>query len=185
MSFLPYLFVSQVIGDGMDPHTTPVSAIMTRDPMVTIDTTSATEALTKMPVCNDEGDMIGLLDITQVFYELLKKLERACCSSQKLYDPIEGVQSEFSNGMRGATPGAVNPLMVYVEALRNKISSPDLGLILDARTSAATVGNDGRWIAGIFTSKDIVLRVIAAGLDARTCSVVRVMTPHPRRPFQA
>jgi CBS domain-containing protein len=34
-------------------------------------------------------------------------------------------------------------------------------------------------IAGIFTSKDIVLRVIAAGLDAQRCSVVRVMTPHP------
>lgn len=34
-------------------------------------------------------------------------------------------------------------------------------------------------IAGIFTSKDIVLRVIAAGLDPSRCSVVRVMTPHP------
>ena len=37
-----------MIGDGMDPRTTPVSAIMTRNPMVTIDTTSATEALTTM-----------------------------------------------------------------------------------------------------------------------------------------
>jgi CBS domain-containing protein len=34
-------------------------------------------------------------------------------------------------------------------------------------------------IAGIFTSKDVVLRVIAAGLEASRCSVVRVMTPHP------
>jgi CBS domain-containing protein len=34
-------------------------------------------------------------------------------------------------------------------------------------------------IVGIFTSKDIVLRVIAAGLDPGRCSVVRVMTPHP------
>ena len=34
-------------------------------------------------------------------------------------------------------------------------------------------------IVGIFTSKDVVLRVIAAGLDAGRCSVVRVMTPHP------
>lgn len=93
--------------------------------------------------------------------------------------------------------------MAYVEALRDKMSFPDLGSILDARTTAATVGvktsvkdaarlmrehhttavcvmeNDGKKIAGIFTSKDVVLRVIAAGLDARTCSVVRVMTPHP------
>ncbi|PLW30653.1 hypothetical protein PCASD_15148 [Puccinia coronata f. sp. avenae] len=201
----------RVIGDGMDPRTTPVSAIMTPNPMVTRDTTSATEALTTMvtrgfrhlPVCNEEGDVIGLLDITKVFHESLEKLERAYGSSQKLYNAIEGVQSEFGSGTSGSHPGASNPLMAYVEALRNKMSFPDLGSILDARTSAATVGvktsvkeaavlmrehhttavcvmeNDGRKIAGIFTSKDIVLRVIAAGLDARTCSVVRVMTPHP------
>lgn len=28
-------------------------------------------------------------------------------------------------------------------------------------------------------SKDVVLRVIAAGLNPENCSVVRVMTPHP------
>jgi CBS domain-containing protein len=44
-------------------------------------------------------------------------------------------------------------------------------------TSPNAVGQNR--IAGIFTSKDIVLRVIAAGLDAGRCSVVRVMTPHP------
>jgi CBS domain-containing protein len=48
----------------------------------------------------------------------------------------------------------------------------------------ATIGPPGSnpglpRIAGIFTSKDIVLRVIAAGLDSGRCSVVRVMTPHP------
>jgi CBS domain-containing protein len=49
-------------------------------------------------------------------------------------------------------------------------------------TSAASGTSSGVGmpkIAGIFTSKDIVLRVIAAGLDASRCSVVRVMTPHP------
>lgn len=40
-------------------------------------------------------------------------------------------------------------------------------------------GAPGTKIAGIFTSKDVVLRVIAAGLDPGRCSVVRVMTPHP------
>jgi CBS domain-containing protein len=34
-------------------------------------------------------------------------------------------------------------------------------------------------LGGIFTTKDIVLRVIAAGLDPITTSVIRVMTPHP------
>lgn len=92
--------------------------------------------------------------------------------------------------------------MSYVEALREKMSFPDLGSILDARTQAVTVSvktsvrdaarlmrenrttavcvlEETGKLAGIFTSKDIVLRVIAAGLDSKTCSVVRVMTPHP------
>lgn len=38
----------QVTAEGLDPHTTPVSLIMTRGPMVTRDTTSATEALELM-----------------------------------------------------------------------------------------------------------------------------------------
>lgn len=38
----------QVTAEGLDPHTTPVSQIMTRNPMVTRDTTSATEALELM-----------------------------------------------------------------------------------------------------------------------------------------
>lgn len=97
--------------------------------------------------------------------------------------------------------------MSYVEALREKMSFPTLDSILDARTEPITVSvktsvreaarlmrehrttavcvmedtpvNGQPKLAGIFTSKDIVLRVIAAGLDAKTCSVVRVMTPHP------
>ena len=206
---------------------------MTANPMVTRDTTSATEALQTMvtrgfrhlvrpplspssaqsstrpnpdlaprlqPVCNEEGDVVGLLDITKVFHESLEKLEKAYGSSQRLYSALEGAQEQFG----GVDAGASNPLLAYVQALRDKMSFPDLGSILDARTTAATVGvktsvreaarimrekrttavcvmegADMKKIAGIFTSKDVVLRVIAAGLDAKTCSVVRVMTPHP------
>ncbi|BGP37094.1 hypothetical protein JCM10450v2_001002 [Rhodotorula kratochvilovae] len=198
----------RVVGDGLDPRTTPVSAIMTANPMVTRDTTSATDALQTMvtrgfrhlPVCNEEGDVVGLLDITKVFHESLEKLEKAYGSSQRLYSALEGAQEQFG----GVDAGASNPLLAYVQALRDKMSFPDLGSILDARTTAATVGVktsvreaarimrekrttavcvmegvDNKKIAGIFTSKDVVLRVIAAGLDAKTCSVVRVMTPHP------
>lgn len=134
----------------------------------------------------------------------MEKLERAYGSSQQLYNALEGVQSEWS--------GANAALVAYVEQIRESMAAPDLGSLLDARTAAVTIsvktsvreaarmmrehrttavivldnvitpGETPR-IAGIFTSKDIVLRVIAAGLDARTCSVVRVMTPHPSTAF--
>ncbi|PWN51916.1 CBS-domain-containing protein [Violaceomyces palustris] len=215
----------RVVSAGLDARTTPVSAIMTRSPMVTRDTTSATEALNTMvtrgfrhlPVCNEEGDVVGLLDIAKVFYEALEKLERAHGSSQKLYNALEGVQSEWG----GSAAGPQSAMLQYVEALRQKMSIPDLTSILDSRTLPCTVGvrttvqqaaklmkehhttavcvmestsGPGQGaiggtpgaggivtgkIAGIFTSKDVVLRVIAAGLDPKTCSVVRVMTPHP------
>lgn len=179
--------------------------------MVTRDTMSATDALNTMvtrgfrhlPVCNDEGDIVGLLDIAKVFYEALEKLERAHGSSQKLYHALEGVQNEWGTG----TVGPQNAMMTYIEALREKMALPDLSSILDEGTAPCTVsvrtsvfeaskimkqyrttavcvmegavdGYGGK-IAGIFTSKDVVLRVIAAGLNPRTCSVVRVMTPHP------
>lgn len=203
----------QVVAAGSDARSTPVSAIMTRNPMVTRDSTSATDALNTMvtrgfrhlPVCNEEGDVVGLLDIAKVFYEALEKLERAHGSSQKLYTALEGVQNEWGPTASGGQ--GQNAMMAYVEALRQKMSLPDLTTILDSRTLPCTVGvrttvcdaakmmkehhttavcvmeggtggTTGK-IAGIFTSKDVVLRVIAAGLDPKTCSVVRVMTPHP------
>ncbi|KAI0343922.1 CBS-domain-containing protein [Trametopsis cervina] len=208
----------RVTAEGLDPHTTPVSAIMTRSPMVTRDTTSATEALQLMvtrhfrhlPVCNEEGNVVGLLDITKVFHEALDKVERSSSASEKLYTALAGVQSELGGGMASNPQTAA--MLSYVEALREKTALPDLTTVMDSRTEPATVGprttvkevaklmKDRRTtavcvmesptttpggvavlprIAGIFTSKDIVLRVIAAGLDAGRCSVVRVMTPHP------
>ncbi|KIK97668.1 hypothetical protein PAXRUDRAFT_135883 [Paxillus rubicundulus Ve08.2h10] len=205
----------RVTADGLDPHSTPVSQIMTRNPMVTRDTTSATEALQLMvqrhfrhlPVCNEEGNVVGLLDITKVFHEALNKVERSSSASEKLYHALAGVQSELGPGM-SANPQAA-AMLAYVDALREKTALPDLTTVMDSRTQPATVtpkttvrevaklmkerrvtavcvmenapGSDSVQpkIAGIFTSKDIVLRVIAAGLDAGICSVIRVMTPHP------
>lgn len=193
----------RVVGDGLDYRTTSVSQIMTKNPMLTRSDTSATDALNTMvsrgfrhlPVCNEEGDVVGLLDITKVFHEALEKLERAYESSSKLYSALEGVQSEWASGNQPMQ------LINYVEQLREKMSSPDLTTVMDGdppamvtvrtsvkeaammmkerHTTAVCVMDSSNAIAGIFTSKDIVLRVIAAGLDPRTCSVVRVMTPHP------
>lgn len=199
--------------------------------MVTRDTTSATEALQLMvqrhfrhlvrhsftcdvirsnfasqPVCNEDGNVVGLLDITKVFHEAVDKVERSSSASEKLYNALAGVQTEMG-GI--STNPQTTAMLAYVEALREKTALPDLTTVMDSRTQPATVGPKATVrevakimrekrvtavcvmenaiggapgatrIAGIFTSKDIVLRVIAAGLDSGRCSVVRVMTPHP------
>ncbi|ORX35715.1 hypothetical protein BD324DRAFT_581734 [Kockovaella imperatae] len=213
----------RVTAEGLDPRLTTVAQIMTKNPMVTRDTTSATEALQLMvsrgfrhlPVCNEDGDVVGLLDITKVFHEALAKVERGSSATSQLSAALAGVQSELGPGMASNPQAAA--MMAYVDSLREKMSLPDLTTVLDPRmnppivtprttvrdaaklmkerrttavcvmesnngssvlSGASGAGGHSR-IAGIFTSKDIVLRVIAAGLDATRCSVVRVMTPHP------
>ncbi|CAO3694018.1 unnamed protein product [Rhizopus microsporus] len=190
----------RVVADNLDARSTTVAEIMTRNPMCVTADTSAQDALNLMvsrgfrhlPVCNEEGDIFGLLDITKCIYEALHKMEKAYGSSRKLYDALEGVEREWAN--------SPVQLVQYMEALKDKMSCPDLTTVLDhaepvqvamktqvrevARlmkeyhTTAVLVMDHGG-LAGIFTSKDIVLRVIAAGLAPDSCSVVRVMTPHP------
>ncbi|KKK14812.1 hypothetical protein P175DRAFT_0447002 [Aspergillus ochraceoroseus IBT 24754] len=191
----------RVVGAGLKARDITVAEIMTKNPLCARTDTSATDALDLMvrkgfrhlPVMDENQDISGVLDITKCFYDAMEKLERAYSSSRKLYDALEGVQSEL---------GSTQPQQViqYVEALRQKMSGPTLETVLDGlppttvsvrttvkeaasmmkenHTTALLVQDQGS-ITGIFTSKDIVLRVIAPGLDPATCSVVRVMTPHP------
>ncbi|KAG1449574.1 hypothetical protein G6F46_010848 [Rhizopus delemar] len=190
----------RVVAESLDARNTTVAKIMTKGPMCVTSDTSATDALNLMvsrgfrhlPVCNEEGDIFGLLDITKCLYEALDKMERAFGSSRKLYDALEGVEKEWNN--------SPIQLVQYMEALRDKMECPDLSTVLDGHAppevnvktnvrevarmmkeyhTTAVLVTDREGLAGIFTTKDVVLRVIAPGLNPENCSVVRVMTPHP------
>ncbi|KAK1976500.1 hypothetical protein LZ30DRAFT_734478 [Colletotrichum cereale] len=191
----------RVVGAGQKPSHITIAEIMTKNPLCARTDTSATDALDLMvrkgfrhlPVMDENQDISGILDITKCFYDAMEKLERAYSSSRRLYDALEGVQSELGTSQP-------QQIIQYVEALRSKMSGPTLESVLDGRppttvsvrtsvreaaqmmkenrTTAVLVQDQGA-ITGIFTSKDVVLRVIAPGLDPATCSVVRVMTPHP------
>lgn len=191
----------RVVGAGIKARDVTIEHIMTKNPLCARTDTSATDALDLMvrkgfrhlPVMDENQDISGILDITKCFYEAMEKLERAYSSSRKLYDALEGVQSELGSSQP-------QQIIQYVEALRQKMSGPTLDSVLNGmppttvsvrtsvkeaaqlmkenHTTAVLVQDQGS-ITGIFTSKDVVLRVIAPGLDPATCSVVRVMTPHP------
>lgn len=191
----------KIVGSGVNAKSRTIADIMTKDPLCAQTDTSATEALNLMvtrgfrhlPVMDENHDIAGVLDITKCFYEAMQRLERAYESSRKLHDALEGVQSEL--GM-----SQPSQIINYVEALRARTEGPDLESVLDGSLpvfidarmpvsdaaslmkdhhTTAVLVTDQNNISGIFTSKDVVLRVLAAGLDPRTCSVVRVMTPQP------
>ncbi|KAF2018444.1 CBS and PB1 domain-containing protein [Aaosphaeria arxii CBS 175.79] len=191
----------RVVGAGIKARDITIEEIMTKNPLCAKTDTSATDALDLMvrkgfrhlPVMDENHDISGILDITKCFYDAMEKLERAYSSSRKLYDALEGVQAELGSSQP-------QQIIQYVEAIRSKMSGPTLETVLNGlppvtvsvrtsvkeaaslmkenHTTAVLVQDQGQ-ITGIFTSKDVVLRVIAAGLDPSTCSVVRVMTPHP------
>ncbi|PNS16021.1 Meiotically up-regulated protein 70 protein [Sphaceloma murrayae] len=191
----------RVVGEGIKANTVTIDQIMTKNPLCAKTDTSATDALDLMvrkgfrhlPVMDENHDISGILDITKCFYDAMEKLERAYSSSRKLYDALEGVQAELGSSQP-------QQIIQYVEAIRHKMSGPTLESVLNGlppttvsvrtsvkeaaalmkenHTTAVLVQDQGS-ITGIFTSKDVVLRVIAAGLDPANCSVVRVMTPHP------
>ncbi len=50
----------------------------------------------------------------------------------------------------------------------------------DARVGAVAVVDDDELLCGIFTERDLMIRVVAAGLDAQGTRVGEVMTPHPK-----
>lgn len=191
----------RVVGAGIKARDITIDQIMTRNPLCAKTDTSATDALDLMvrkgfrhlPVMDEDHNISGVLDITKCFYDAMEKLERAYSSSKTLYDALQGVQSELGSSQP-------QQIIQYVEALRQKMSGPTLESVLpdhppatvsvrtsvkeaaiimkEHHTTAVLVQDQGA-ITGIFTSKDVVLRVIAAGLDPANCSVVRVMTPHP------
>ena len=191
----------RVVGAGVKATAVSIADIMTKNPLCAKTDTSATDALDLMvrkgfrhlPVMDENHDISGILDITKCFYDAMEKLERAYASSRALYDAVQGVQAELGSSQP-------QQIIQYVEALRQKMSGPTLESVLNGlppatvsvrttvkeaaqimkehHTTAVLVQDQGS-ITGIFTSKDVVLRVIAAGLEPEKTSVVRVMTPHP------
>jgi hypothetical protein len=136
-------------------------------------------------------NVVGLLDITKCVFERLHDLERKVNEDANIVAAMEALER------RG------NIERDHVEQMKAAHGCPELSVILSkeggdavpevsvkasVRDAAKVMkefhqtailivsamdGDDK--LGGIFTTKDIVLRVIAAGLDPNTTSVVRVM----------
>ncbi|CAI4214720.1 unnamed protein product [Parascedosporium putredinis] len=121
----------RVVGAGLKAGSVTIADIMTKNPLCARTDTSATDALDLMvrkgfrhlPVMDENQDISGVLDITKCFYDAMEKLERAYSSSRKLYDALEGVQSELGTSQP-------QQIIQYVEALRSKMSGPTLESVL-------------------------------------------------------
>ncbi|XP_051119675.1 CBS domain-containing protein CBSCBSPB1-like isoform X2 [Andrographis paniculata] len=180
---------------------TPVSIVMTRNPVFVLADTLAVEALQKMvqgkfrhlPVV-DNGEVIALLDITKCLYDAIARMERTAEKGKAIAAAVEGVEKQWGASVSGQS--------TFVETLRNRMFRPSISTIiseenskfvmvdpsetvlvaakkiLELRASCAVVTVEGK-PRGILTSRDMLMRVIAQDLPPESTPVEKVMTPNP------
>ncbi|XP_059440925.1 CBS domain-containing protein CBSCBSPB5-like [Corylus avellana] len=191
---------TRVIAQEVNLENTPVSKVMTKNPVFVLSDTLAVEALQKMvqgkfrhlPVV-ENGEVIALLDIAKCLYDAIARMERAAEKGKAIAAAVEGVEKHWGTSISGPN--------TFIETLREQMFRPSLSTIilenskvvtvsptetvlvtakkmLELRLSCAVVTIDDK-PRGILTSKDILMRVIAQNLPPESTLVDKVMTPNP------
>ncbi|CDK26965.1 unnamed protein product [Kuraishia capsulata CBS 1993] len=225
----------RVVASGLDPYETQVKDIMTRKPLVS-HVSNPHEALRLMvkkkvrhlPLVDDFGAVVGMLNITKCSYQAMVRLERDSLEAEKLQSTFQEIQidgdsseSRFTLINREDSPidadyniiqqkqklynDLYNDFRKLIELmeqpnLRDVLNDSSLEIVppifIDARTTvlkAAQILKERKTTAllicdssemftepiGIFTSKDIVFRVLATEINPAATSVARVMTSSP------
>ncbi|EJK66050.1 hypothetical protein THAOC_13058, partial [Thalassiosira oceanica] len=195
----------RVVAKQLPAKSTNVSNVMTVNPTCVSMNHSAMDALVTMvenrfrhlPVTDDNGAVVGVLDIAKCLTDAISKLERA---QDKSGSGAEETAKQVANLSAGDHAAALQALLapLLAQALGGN-SSPTLRSVLagkpstivspnstlqtvglmmaEARKSALIV--DGTQLVGIFGFKDMMTRVIAEELPLDTTFVSQVMTPNP------
>ncbi|XP_064937756.1 CBS domain-containing protein CBSCBSPB5-like isoform X2 [Musa acuminata AAA Group] len=191
---------TRVIASELVLQDTPVSKVMTRNPIFVLSDMLAEEALQKMvlgkfrhlPVV-ENGEVIALLDIAKCLYDAIARLERTAEKGKAIQVTVEGVEKNWGTSISG--PGT------FIEALRERVFQPSLSTIVQGNSKHLTVSptesvlattkkmvefqmssaivTSGNKPLGILTSRDILMRVAAKNLSPDTTAVEKVMTPNP------
>jgi CBS domain-containing protein len=184
-----------------------VSKVMTSNPTVVAMSDPAMDALTTMvenhfrhlPVVDDHGAVVGVLDIAKCLNDAISKLEKA---EQKSSSAAEDAVKQMAalQGAGGQQAAMLTQLLgpLMAQAFGNKASptlrsllagkpstivSPETSLLetavvmSDARKAALVV--DKGKLVGIFGFKDMMTRAVAKELDLEHTAVQTVMTPDP------
>ncbi|KAL8159356.1 hypothetical protein V2J09_000893 [Rumex salicifolius] len=127
---------TKVIACELNLVETPVSEVMTRNPVFVLSDTLAVEALQKMvkgkfrhlPVV-ENGEVIALLDIAKCLYDAIARMERASEKGKAIAAAVEGVEKSW--GPSGSS--------TFIEALREQIFRPSLSNVISEHSKFITV----------------------------------------------
>lgn len=120
---------TRVVARELDLETTPVSAVMTRNPVFVISDTLAVEALQKMvqgkfrhlPVV-ENGEVIAILDIAKCLYDAIARMERAAEKGKAIAAAVEGVEKHWGTSVSGSN--------TFIETLRERLFKPTLSTFI-------------------------------------------------------
>jgi len=196
----------RVVAKQLSASTTIVSSVMTANPTCVTMSDSAMDALITMvenrfrhlPVTDDNGAIVGVLDIAKCLNDAITKLERTQeKNASSTDDTLKQMASlQGAGGQAAALQALLAPLLA--QALGGK-SSPTLRSVLAGKPSTivsprATLQETGTMMAearkaalvvednvlvGIFGFKDMMTRAIAKELPLELTAVSSVMTPNP------
>ncbi|TKW07351.1 hypothetical protein SEVIR_7G299900v4 [Setaria viridis] len=191
---------TRVIAEGLRVEQTIMSKIMTRNPTYVMSDSLAIEALQKMvqgkfrhlPVV-ENGEVIAMLDIAKCLYDAIARLEKAAEQGSAIAAAVEGVERQLGGNF--SAPSAL------IETLRERMFKPSLSTIITENTKVAivlptdpvcvaaqkmrefrvnsVVVATGNTLQGIFTSKDVLMRVVAQNISPELTLVEKVMTANP------
>jgi len=198
----------RVVAKNVDPQTVSVSEVMSPNPTCVSLSDSATDALSLMvenrfrnlPVIDDHGGVVGILDIAKCLNIIITKLEKAQNNSNNTAEDVVN-QVVTQQGASGAQAAALQSLLgglmsqvlggQTVPTLRSLLqgkpstivrpetSIRDAGQLMAENRHAALVVKEDGCLAGIFSFKDMMNRAVAKELDLDTRPVSDVMTPEP------
>ncbi|KAL5227267.1 hypothetical protein ABZP36_015532 [Zizania latifolia] len=191
---------TRVIARELKLEETPVSKVMTRNPLFVLSDTLAVEALQKMvqgkfrhlPVV-ENGEVIALLDIAKCLYDAIARMERAAEKGKAIAAAVEGVEKHWGASVSGPN--------TFIETLRERMFRPSLSTIISENSKVVTVAPTDTVLTaskkmlelkvssavvaienkpgGILTSRDILMRVVAQNLSPESTTVEKVMTQSP------
>ncbi|KAL5224099.1 hypothetical protein ABZP36_010738 [Zizania latifolia] len=191
---------TRVVAEGLRVEQTIMSKIMTRNPTYAMSDMLAIEALQKMvqgkfrhlPVV-ENGEVIAMLDIAKCLYDAISRLEKAAEQGSAIAAAVEGVERQLG--------GNFSAPYAFIETLRERMFKPSLSTIVTEGSKIAIVSpsdpvyvatqkmrefrvnsvvvTTGNTLQGIFTSKDLLMRVVAQNLSPELTLVEKVMTANP------
>eukprot|EP01038_Epipyxis_sp_PR26KG_P006721 gene6721-9214_t len=200
----------RVISQALDPATTIVNTVMTKNPRSVLMEDSALDALEMMvdnrfrhlPVLDQNGTAVGLLDIAKCMYDAISMLETIQETNANRAPAItEVVTAALSSNIKNKEQEAKMELMKHlvkqmfggsVPTLRTIIGANDVPYVFpdtNVREASQIIAHIRKGVLimdelngkllGILTPRDLLNRVVAKGLSPDDTMVSTVMTPNP------